>query len=103
MVCAAGDANGNGHPPRPRCGAIGPKRMYIFVPQPDISVSELADALEILMFGMAGMLQAVPQDMVDHLYDGLSDGSKRHWQTRDMSEIAIAKRHGGLHLPPGVN
>jgi hypothetical protein len=101
----------------PKCAARGEKRVYLFIAMDDITARELASCVEIVMFGIAGMVRASPPQAVDQLFDALSDACKRHWRVMELpasSPIVQAaampqvKQNGGrptfhpLHLPFGV-
>jgi len=86
----------------PRCGARGEKCVYVFVPQPDITAHELALSLELLFFGIGVCMNASPPQACDIVYGNMEEGARRHWRVQKISEIAVAKKPSGLHLPPGV-
>jgi hypothetical protein len=97
-------------PTVPKCGARGRRHTYLFVPEPDITAAELAAAMEILLFGFAGMLHAAPPELVDRLWNAMDEHGRRHWKCQELPQIAVPtgkmkskpNGHGGLHLPPGA-
>jgi len=98
-------SDGDGRPPtpqRPRCGAIGQKHLHIFVPQPGITTDELAASVELLSFGVGVMIRAVPPEVCDKLYEAMDEGTSRHWVVQEISQVAMAQKPKGLHLPPGA-
>jgi len=93
--------NSNGKP-RPRCGASGVKCTYIFVPKMEITGSELAACLELLMMGLGVLLGRMPPQACDLLYDGFDDETKRHWLAHEVSQIMPGHKLNELRLPPSV-
>ena len=93
------------HPAIPRCGCRGKSRVYIFVPQEDITPRELAASMEMLLFGLAAVIKIAPVEFSDLLYESMEDGVKRHWVANEITQgpqIAVAQKPKGLHLPPGA-
>lgn len=99
-----GGGNGQPHNPnfRPACAAVGEKAVVVFTPQPDITAYEMAKSTEILLYGFAVLIRAAPPEIVDLLYDLLDEPVKRHWTRQEKSQLAVAQKPQGLHLPPGM-
>ncbi len=101
MVTQAG--GNNDAVPHPRCAAMGEKHAYIFMPQMDITAAELALSMELVMYGIAIMMKAAPPAMCDTLFAGMDTRTRLHWQVKELSEVAVAKKKSpGIYLPPGA-
>ena len=97
--------DGNGTPlgsRRPRCSAVGESHVYIFVPEPDITAAELAACTELLTFGIMAAVRIAPRQACDQVFASLDQTARRHWQVRELSQIAAVQKPGRLQLPPGV-
>lgn len=96
--------------PRPRCAALGVKRIYTFLPQPGITADEVAESVELLVYGIVTMTRGRGREQADALYGGMSEGGRRHWSVKEISgmpQIAVPRAPGaggrpGLKLPPGA-
>jgi hypothetical protein len=96
--------NGEKTEKRPRCAAVGERVVYVWIPQKDITVHELAEAQEVLFFATGVALKMSPPSVVDEVFLGMSDGGRRHWRVtaRPERHIVTAKGIEGLQLPPGA-
>lgn len=97
------DGNGQAKgPPHPRCAAPGQKHIYVFMPQPDITVGELAESMELAMFGLATMVGASTMQICDLAFAVMQKETRRHWLVQDKPKVAVAQKPNRLHLPPGA-
>lgn len=73
----------------------GQKRMYLYDPQPDITVAELAEVVSFLPCGIMVVIQAIPPQAVDVVFDSMSEGAKRHFQVKELSSIVVPRGANG--------
>jgi hypothetical protein len=87
------DGNGDGHQvlPKVRISFRGARREYLFDPAVDVTAQELSEALVLIYVSIPVMAGATPPVIADKVYDGLSDAAKRHFQTRELSSIVVAR------------
>ena len=99
--------NNGAHPGsrRPHCGAVGEKHLHFFAPQPGITTDELAESVELLMFGIGVLIKVLKPAACDVVYEGMKEETKRHWQVCDTPKVGVvgvAGKPKGLFLPPGT-
>jgi len=94
-------ANGKAKKPRPRCGALGAKRLYCFIPKSDITTFELAEAQEMLFYATGVAIGKVPPAVCDQVWETMGESSKRHWETKDFPKIVTAEGMNAFRLPEG--
>ena len=81
---------------RPRCGALGAKRLYCFVPQSDITVFELAEAQEMLFFAAGVAMKQAPPAVCDQMWEAMSLGGRRNWKVQEFPKIVTANDMPGF-------
>jgi len=81
---------------------MGQAVLYVFIPTPDITLSELVASLELLLFGVSGMITGRTKKMCDAIYGAMDEATRRHWAVHEQPKIAVAKKPSGLQLPPGA-
>ena len=93
MVADADAREGNGKqvPARPHPTFGGKQRIYIYDPKRDINTVELSDVFELALCGISVGLRMIPPEMLDAVYDSMSDGVKRHFKIQERSPIVVAK------------
>ncbi len=79
----------------------GAKRVYglfCVAPPPEvgqhlgcITVTELAELTEFLLFGVFVALRTMPPELLDRVYDQLTPGTKRHLLVDEKSGIVVAR------------
>lgn len=76
-------------PQRPHPAIRGLRFVYHYQPQPDLTVSEVSEVLELFMMGFAVAACGVPPRMVDLVFASLSDETQRHFAVEPLSNIVI--------------
>lgn len=83
--------NNDNHKPqeRIRLAIHGHNARFVWTPQPDITASELAEALVLLQLGPGVALGAIPPQAINVAYNQLPDDAKRHFVVQQSSGIIL--------------
>jgi len=63
---------------------LGVKQVYTFVPVDGITTAELTESVELLVYGMVTLARGAGREHADTLYEGMSEGGKRHWKAHEV-------------------
>ena len=67
----------------------GEKHGYVFTPLDSITASELAEAMDMMVAGIAAAIQAIPPAAVDLCYESLSDATRSHFEIKEYQAILV--------------
>ncbi len=79
---------------RIRVAINGEKRIYLFVPQLDITTHELAEAMTMLQVAPMVAMRMIPPKAIDAIFNQFSEEVQRHFTIQPISSILV---------PQGVN
>lgn len=96
------ESNGKKAVPHHRCAAMGSGKVYIFLPQEDITTFELALSMELVVHGIGVMVRGTTPDKCDELYSTMPPQTQRHWLVREVSQVVGVQRPNRIQLPPGM-
>jgi hypothetical protein len=88
------EPSGNGEQTAPEFAkgvvpVFGANAIYIFAPEEDITVAELAGVMGVILLAPISVLTQKRNPGVDVFFERLSDGCKRHFRVEKYSDIVV--------------